>query len=108
MWRDWIGRVRLAGLVEGTSFLVLLPFAVLKRTVGGYEQEVFWIGSVHGALFVVYALVATVAAVRKELSWASWGWAAVASLVPFGPFVLDRRLKWEEHTSRPAAPREEG
>ena len=108
-----VGRVRLAGLVEGVSALVLffaaMPLKYLPApgsdlaAVG--KQAVFWVGSVHGGLFVLYALITFVAWGRGALTARLVGYAAAASIVPFGPFVLDGVLKRHE---RDAAERADG
>ena len=53
----------------------------------------FVVGSLHGVLFVLF--VASVAEVTLRRPWWSvrfWLYAAVASVVPGGTFVLDRWL----------------
>lgn len=99
MWRDPVGRVRLAGMVEGVSYLLLLGVAMPLKHVAGKPEAVFVVGWAHGVLFVLYAVVATIAAATGRMTWGSWCWAAVASLLPFGPFVLDSRLRREEHAA---------
>ena len=57
------------------------------------KQVVFWVGSVHGGLFLLYAVVTFVAWGQGALRAKHVAMAAVASIVPFGPFVIDRKLK---------------
>ncbi len=57
------------------------------------KDVVFWVGSIHGVLFMAYAIVALVAWRQGALSYWLVGLAALASLLPFGPFLLDRKLK---------------
>ena len=85
--------MRLISLLEGTSFLVLLGIAMPLKYLAGIPEVVAVVGALHGVLFVVYALAAFV--VMLALKW-SFGWfigAMVASVVPFGTFYLDSRLK---------------
>ena len=96
MWKTPVGRVRGVGMVEGVSYLLLVLVAmplkyVLKIPEG--EAAVFWVGAVHGGLFVAYAFVAFLAYFTGHLSRKLLGLAAVASLLPFGPFVIDHKLK---------------
>ncbi len=99
MLSDPVGRVRAVGLVEGVSALVLffgaMPLKYVFQHPSGADA-VFWVGAVHGGLFVLYAVVAVWAWFWGHLSDKLLGLAAVASVVPFGPFVLDRRLKAAE------------
>ena len=93
MKRNPIPLLRAAGLVEGGSFLVLLFVAMPLKYIGGLPQAVKVVGWVHGVLFIVFA-----AALLYTTFFARWpiGRAAlvfVAALLPFGPFVIDRRMK---------------
>lgn len=95
-----VGRFRLVGFIEGTSFLVLLAASAVKR-LAGYTDPVFVVGSIHGVLFVLFtACVAEVTVRRPWWSGRFWASAAVASVVPFGTFVFDRWLV--RHAGHPA------
>jgi integral membrane protein len=50
-------------------------------------------GWLHGLLFILFCLA--LAKVRREHGWANnqAAFAFVMALVPFGPFVLDARLR---------------
>ena len=107
--RDPVGRVRVAGMVEGTSFLILLVFAVVKRlpTLSPEWNEigrmgVRIVGMTHGVLLMVFLLLLFLAWGDKALSAKQCRMAFIASLLPFGPFVIDRKLAVAESTaSRP-------
>ena len=96
MWKTPVGRVRGVGMIEGVSFLVLLLVAmplkyIVKHPSGA--DVVFWVGAVHGALFISYATVAFRANYTGHLPGKLLGYAALASVLPFGPFVIDSKLK---------------
>ena len=99
-----VGRVRAAGLVEGVSALILffaaMPLKYLppagSETAALGKDVVFWVGLIHGLLFITYATVTFVAWGKGALTAKLVGLAAVASIVPFGPFVIDRKLKRAE------------
>lgn len=103
-----VGRVRAAGLVEGVSALVLFFLAMPLKYLSPYpelgKQAVFWVGSVHGGLFVLYALITFAAWGRGAVTAKLVGYAAAASIVPFGPFVIDGVLKRHEQRTGPDAP----
>ena len=96
-----VGRLRLVGFLEGLSFLVLLFVAMPLKYLAGEPAAVKCVGWAHGLLFVLYvgaALQATLA----------HGWGVgrllallVASVLPFGPFVADRKLLRDEPAAEP-------
>jgi integral membrane protein len=92
-----VGRVRAVGFVEGVSALVLFFVAMPLKYLSGMpdtgKSAVFWVGSIHGFLFITYAAVTFIAWGKGHLTAKLVGLAAIASIVPFGPFVIDRRLK---------------
>jgi integral membrane protein len=104
-----VGRVRAAGLVEGISALILFFIAMPLKYAppSGSEtallgkQVVFCVGLVHGLLFISYAIITFVAWGQGALRFKHVAMAAVASIVPFGPFVIDRKLKAVEEEPKP-------
>ncbi len=93
-------RLRTIGFLEGISYLVLLLIAMPLKYMADMPQAVRIVGSGHGVLFVwLFVLTA-----RPFFSGAkSFTWAArigIASLIPFGMFVIDRRLREEEARDR--------
>jgi integral membrane protein len=93
MLQSVIGRVRLFGMTEGVSFLILLGFAMPMKYIGGQPIYVKVLGWAHGALFILYCLALLQALVAKKLSFAYCCGLFVAAFLPFGPFVADRKLK---------------
>jgi len=93
MLRTPVGRFRLLGLTEGVSFLLLLGVAMPLKYVAGLPEAVQVVGTVHGALFLLYVLAAVNLAIlmRWSLTWLVG--AFIAAVVPFGTFVLDARLR---------------
>lgn len=91
-----IARLRRIGLAEGVSFLVLLGIAMPLKYWAGMPMAVKIVGWAHGGLFVL--LVLALAHAKMQARW-SIGYAAMiflAALLPFGPFVIDRRLQREQ------------
>jgi integral membrane protein len=85
--------LRTAALVEAVSFLVLLGVAMPLKYAAGMPGAVKLLGWAHGVLFVVFCL-----ALAQTFFAARWpvGRAAlvfVSALVPFGPMLLDSRMK---------------
>ena len=88
---------RWTALAEAVSYLVLLGIAMPLKYVWDMPMAVRVVGSLHGALFVLFC-------VSLALAMRAGGWSRergvmlfVASLIPFLPFWLDRRVKkWAE------------
>lgn len=95
MLRSPVARLRLVGLLEGVSFLVLLGVAMPLKYLAGMPEAVRFVGWAHGVLFMLF--VAVLAGTAGALRWSPWKVLAalVAAVVPFGPFVLDSRLRRE-------------
>jgi len=90
-----LGRLRVVGIIEGLSFLVLLGVAMPLKYLAGMPTAVRIVGSIHGGLFLLYAVVLLVAWLDR--GWSVWraGALMVAAVVPFGPFVAERSLARE-------------
>jgi integral membrane protein len=90
--KSGVGRLRVAGYLEGVSFLVLLGIAMPLKYLAGRPEAVRIVGMAHGILFLVY--VALVLAAWREQRWPGriLGWLLLAALLPGGPFVADRRV----------------
>ena len=85
-------RLRLIALAEAVSWAVLLTCSVIKRTTP-YTDPVFYAGSIHGGLFVVFLLCATDFGVRRpRVPVNFWYYALFAAVIPFGTLWFDRWL----------------
>jgi integral membrane protein len=91
-----IGRLRAVGVVEGVSFLLLLGVAMPLKYLAGMPQMVSVVGMAHGLLWLLY--LAAVLDVRARRGWplSRMALAVFASVLPFGPFVLDPSLRREQ------------
>lgn len=90
-----LGQFRLIAVLEGISFLVLLLIAMPLKYMAGIPEAVSVVGALHGVLFVMYALWLAVVKFKYRWSFLKAGIAFIASFIPFGTFVLDRKLKQE-------------
>lgn len=97
MLRTPVGRLRVIAFVEGVSFLVLLGVAMPLKYFAGIPEAVKAVGWTHGVLFVLYLLSVAEVYVKRRWTLMQTAWALAAALVPFGTFVLDARLRQEEH-----------
>ncbi len=96
----FIKRFRLIGTLEGASFLILLLIAMPLKYMAGIPEMVKYVGWAHGLLFVLYLLV--VAQAKFILNWSlkQVFFAVVASVIPFGPFIIDRRFLKEAEAAQ--------
>jgi integral membrane protein len=88
-----ITRFRKMGLLEGGSLLVLVFIAMPLKYWAGFPEAVWFVGSLHGFLFVLYVLmiIYTTFKVRWSFLWTVS--ALAAAFIPFGNMVLDRFLQ---------------
>ncbi len=91
-----VGRLRIIAIVEGVSFLVLLGIAMPLKYGWGWDHAVRWTGWAHGLLFMLFCLALVIA--MQAARWPLWkaGIVFIAALIPFGPFLIDRRLRDED------------
>lgn len=89
----WFRKIAFA---EGVSFLVLLGIAMPLKYFADMPMAVRVVGMLHGILFVAFIILAweTMSALNKKFGW--FLKAFVASIIPFGTFVLDKELKKEQ------------
>jgi integral membrane protein len=92
-WRRPIGRLRWVGLLEGCSFLALLGVAMPLKYLADQPMAVTVVGAIHGALFLAYGLALVDAWLSHNWRLATVAGFFAASVLPFGPFVADRRLQ---------------
>lgn len=90
-----IGRLRLIGLLEGSSFLILLGIAMPLKYLAGRPEAVRIVGSAHGFLFLVFILALFHAASEREWPLKKIAAGFIASVLPFGTFIFDANLRRE-------------
>jgi integral membrane protein len=88
-----IARLRIIAALEGVSYLVLLGVAMPLKYAAGMPLAVRVTGLAHGLLFMAFLAAATHVAMTELWDARRILGALVASLIPFGTFVLDRRLR---------------
>ncbi len=90
-----IHQLSMIGLLEGISYLVLLLIAMPLKYYAGYPEAVKIAGWIHGILFTLFTL--SVVRTQRLMYWkySKTLAALMASILPFGTFVLNRRLKKE-------------
>lgn len=96
MFDKSIRNLRIIGILEGISFLVLLCIAMPLKYMMDMPLAVKYVGWAHGVLFMLY--IPAVLLARKAMQWNFFQVlvALAASLIPLGTFFLDRQLRRRE------------
>lgn len=86
-----IGRLRIVGVVEGCSLLLLFFVAMPLKYGFGMPEAVRLVGSIHGGLFLVFA--AQCLSVTVARGWKLWmiPWLLFLGSLPFGSFYADAK-----------------
>ncbi|WP_371654797.1 MULTISPECIES: DUF3817 domain-containing protein [unclassified Streptomyces] len=84
-------RLRLVSAPEAVSFLLLLVCSVLKRTTDVNAVPVM--GAIHGILFILYVVFWADAWNKAKWPVKTAALYFVLSVLPFGGFVAERKLK---------------
>ena len=82
--------LRIASMLEGISYLVLLFIAMPIKYLAGDPRWVSWAGRVHGGLFVLLVLALLRCASARKWDMGRSLRVIGMALVPFGAFFLDR------------------
>ena len=88
-----VRRLRLVGIAEGISFLVLLLVAMPLKYFFEFPLAVKLVGWAHGMLFILYIIAVMLAIRAMKWRWIDVLVALAASLVPAGTLFLDRSWK---------------
>jgi integral membrane protein len=87
---------RMIALAEGCSFLILLFIAMPMKYFMGMPEVVRVVGSIHGVLFLLYVGLLAMLHFRQRWPFIFSLYALVASIIPFGTFMLDKQLREKE------------
>lgn len=93
MDHQYLSRLRTLGKIEGTSTLVLFFVAMPLKYLAGYPLAVKIAGSLHGLLFLSLVMMFFNAIDRVPMPRKLALQGVLAAIIPFGPFVLDHKLK---------------
>ncbi|MBC7384213.1 MAG: DUF3817 domain-containing protein [Bacteroidia bacterium] len=92
-FKTTIGQFRAIAILEGISFLILIFIGMPLKYMAGLPLFVKYMGWAHGILFISYLFL--LIRVKVEYNWSllQCAGAILASLLPFGPFVMESRLR---------------
>lgn len=91
--RSNIGRLRLLGLLEGISLLLLVGIAVPAKHLYGNPALVKSIGPIHGILFLLFIFNTLSVGVEHHWKFKTTTWKVlIACMIPFGTFYIDKKI----------------
>ena len=88
-----IQTLRIIGLLEGISFLLLLFIAMPMKYMLDNPVLVKYVGMGHGVLFMLFLIVLFTVCEKQKWSIYMFILGLMASILPFVTFVFDRKLK---------------
>ncbi|EFM12174.1 conserved hypothetical protein [Paenibacillus curdlanolyticus YK9] len=83
---------RYISYLEGISFLILLGIAIPLKYAADQPQMVTVTGMIHGVFFAAYIIGIFVMAALYRWKVLRIAGGILAAFLPFGPFVLERRI----------------
>jgi len=83
--------LRVVGLLEGLSYILLLFIATPVKYFMSNESYVKMLGMPHGMLFIAYIVLVVLMKEELNLKGKSFVWALLASIIPFGTFYVDHK-----------------
>jgi integral membrane protein len=88
-----LGRLRIIAFLEGTSFLLILFVTMPMKYFLNMPEGNKIIGTLHGALFIIYILMAFNVHFEYKWKFTKTTWKVLlASIVPFGTFWVDKNV----------------
>ena len=92
--------LRIMGTLDGLSLITLLFISMPLKYFADLPLFVTVNGSLHGGIFVLYVIA--IILVQLRIQWnVSWSvLSVVVAFIPFGNFLLDRKLRKMEKTMR--------
>lgn len=78
-------------ICEGISYLLLLGIAMPMKYIFNIPEAVIIVGWLHGGLFIFYIGSLINVQLRNKWPFKLFFLAGLASILPFGPFIFDRK-----------------
>jgi integral membrane protein len=88
-----VRQLRLIGLLEGVSLLLLIGVAVPLKHLYGNPALVRTLGPIHGLLFLLFIVKTLSVGVEQRWKFSKTTWKVLlACMVPFGTFYIDYKI----------------
>jgi len=82
-------------ILEGWSYIILLAIGMPLKYAMHIDLPLKIIGWAHGLLFIIYCVLLFILFIKKW-PFKNCALAFIASLIPFGTFVLDKKILRKE------------
>lgn len=96
MLKSTIGRFRVISAIEGLSYLLLVFIAMPIKYIGENPYPVKVLGMIHGVLFIIFMISLFESKIKKNWDTGYMFQLFVLSLIPFGAFFIEKRVKSQE------------
>lgn len=80
-------------ILEGSSYLILLFIAMPLKYLLHQPELVRIVGSIHGGLTIAFIIWLVLCHWKYKWTWLFSLKGLIYSLIPFGAFIYDKRLK---------------
>ncbi|HEY8956617.1 DUF3817 domain-containing protein [Chitinophaga sp.] len=90
-----INLYRKTALIEGISYLILLFIAMPMKYLFSFPEPVKYFGWAHGLLFILFVVLLFACWIKYRWSLLRVTGFFLGSLLPFVPFIFEKRLKKE-------------
>jgi integral membrane protein len=94
-FKSTLGILRVLALIEGISYLLFALTMPLKYVYDMPTPNKI-VGMAHGFLFITYCIMVFVVNQERKWGFITNFWAYLASLIPFGTFVVDAKILKKE------------
>lgn len=95
-----IKALSILAILEGISYLLLLGVCMPLKYIFGIPEPTYPVGLAHGVLFVAYCAMVVFVAISMKWKAKTTLTALAASLLPFAPFVVEKRILREYTVSK--------
>jgi integral membrane protein len=92
LFKTNIGRLRLIGLLEGISLLILVGIAVPLKYGSDNPSFVKMMGPLHGSLFLLFVFNTFSVSIQQKWKASITIKVLISCLIPFGTFYVDHKI----------------
>ena len=84
---------KIVAILEGISYLALFGNMLIIKNMNLdlYKSLLFPIGMAHGILFIGYIILSIMLKVEENWDWKKFLIIAIASVIPFGTFYVEKK-----------------
>ncbi len=100
MFNSTLNRFRIISAMEGLSYLILVFFAMPFKYLGDNPNYVKIFGMAHGVLFILFIISFIETKMKEKLDNNLMFQFFVLSLIPFGAFIIEKRLELIKNLSQ--------